>query len=205
MPTNQKTGYGLSGLSILLLVMFALPWTSVSCAGREIFTQTGYQVIVGDATSPMAEAGKKDPAVDEQSKKNEDGSMAAWWLLLVPLGALAAGFAGFRHARGAMSAAKLGAGASGVAALTLSLALAIGLPIESKVQEAKEEMTKEQKKADAGPEDPFADMGKEMGKAMGDLIVVKRENNPWYALVVTWAMLGVSIVMLRTSGPPKLE
>lgn len=202
MPTHQKTGYGLSGLSILLLVFLALPWTSVSCAGREVFTQNGYQVIVGDASSPMAESGKKEPGMKQPGQDGE--SIAAWWLLLVPLGALAAGFAGFRHARGADGAGKLAAGASGVAAATLSLALLVGLPIEAKVQEAKDEMAKEQKKS-AAEDEGFAQMGKELGNAMGDLIVVKRENGAWYTLLASFAMLGVSIVMLRTSGPPKLE
>jgi len=51
------------GLSVLVLVMFLLPWVTVTCAGEEIMTATGLEMVTGLYSETPGEAGEASPEV----------------------------------------------------------------------------------------------------------------------------------------------
>lgn len=208
MPKKNTAGYGLTGLAALLLIFFAMPWLSFSCMGKELISQNGYQVIVGSASSKVEEDGKKTDNMkdfnSEMEKEKDKDSMAAWWLLLAPLGALVCGLAGVLIARGSTGMVKPAVGASALAALTLTLIVVMGMPLERHVNKMKEDMNREAQKE---KDNPFGGLG----KTMGEMMSVERHYGPMLATGTAWLMLGLSIVIMRSSdraratwegGPP---
>lgn len=51
------------GLSVLVLVMFLLPWVTVTCAGQEVMTATGLEMVTGLDYETPGEAGEASPEV----------------------------------------------------------------------------------------------------------------------------------------------
>lgn len=196
MPKKNNAGYGLTGLAALLLIFFAMPWLSFSCMGKELLTQNGYQVIVGSASSQAEDEGKKTDNMkdinSEMEKEKGKESMAAWWLLLAPLGAFVCGIAGVLIARGNTGMINPAIGASGIAALTLSLIVVMGMPLERHINKMKDDMNKEAEKT---KDNPFGGLG----KTMGEMMSVERHYGPMLAVGTAWLMVGVSLFLRRTS------
>lgn len=195
MPKKNNAGYGLTGLAALLLIFFAMPWLSFSCMGRELLTQNGYQVIVGSASTQADEGKKTENMKDfdsEMEKEKGKESIAAWWLLLAPLGALVCGIAGVLIARGKAGLITPAIGAALIAALTLSLLVVMGMPLERHIDKMKEDMNKEAEKT---KDNPFGGLG----KTMGEMMSVERHYGPMLALGTAWLMVGVSLFLRRTS------
>jgi len=185
----RRAGLGLAGLAVALLVFFSLPWLTLSCAGQPIGRQNGFQVVYGGVTSLEKKDGKKDASGGAESEEGvrKPESVAAWWLAVVPLGALAAGYAGLRIARGRRHE-RLALAGSGVAALVLTLNLVAGLPFEREIARAQEEAKSNRKRGDDG-----------VGDMLASVIQARRTRAPWGACLTTWAMLGLAIHLSRRS------
>jgi len=51
------------GLSVLVLVMFVLPWVTVTCSGLEVMTATGLELVTGFDYETPGEAEEASPEV----------------------------------------------------------------------------------------------------------------------------------------------
>lgn len=47
---SRLTAGGYSGVGAACLVLFFVPWLRLSCDGKEVLTQSGYQIAAGDST-----------------------------------------------------------------------------------------------------------------------------------------------------------
>ena len=112
----------LAGLAVVLIFS---PWSSISCAGAEIVTQSGLQHAIGDATINLDTDELERMGGEREDPPND------YLALLYILGALAALVLAFRaHKSGDDGICKGAMASHGAMALSLLLILVIGTATE---------------------------------------------------------------------------
>jgi len=106
------------GAKLVALLFFFLPWVTVSCAGQELVSMSGYDLAMGSVsvTNPMTGASETPPGAGERDLP----VIAAAALILLALGAT------FVLARG--TGTLVGAGGALLAALLISYTVFVRLP-----------------------------------------------------------------------------
>lgn len=106
------------GAKLVALLLFFLPWVTVSCAGQELASMSGYDLAMGSVTvtNPMTGASETPPGAGERDVP----VIAAAALIVLALGAT------FVLARGA--GALVGAAGALLAALLISYTVFVRIP-----------------------------------------------------------------------------
>jgi hypothetical protein len=121
-PAASGGGSGLFNLARgakgVALLLFLLPWVTISCAGQELATLSGYDLATGSVTiaNPMTGASETPPGAGER----DIAVIAAALLILLSLAAT------FVLKRG--QAALVAAGGAAVSALLISYTVLIRVP-----------------------------------------------------------------------------
>ncbi len=179
---RNRAGLGLTALAGLVFIFMALPWLTLSCSGRDLLTQSGFQAMVGKVDSHMENLGDQGASAQQLTEKHTKEGSSAWWLAFLLLGACGAGFAGVRLFSGDAAAAKPAIAMSAVAALVLTASLLIGLPFERAIDKTKQEL---QSSADDEGQRKLSGIAVSLGRAM----VVKREPGLWLSLGASWSQV----------------
>lgn len=160
-----KSTVGLVGVA---LVLFLLPWLEVSCGGATLLTQSGVQIVLGDA-SP----GKTFESQMKQREMKTDSDIADILLVLYPAGLLVGGGIAVGWILGREGNRWLPAIAIGAALLVLLGHLGTGFRLERKL---KSELGSQARMGASGlpqgQESPFPGAGEQLGGLVEDMQVV---------------------------------
>ncbi len=200
------------GSVLAALVMFAFPWLDIQCSGKSFATQTGFQVIIGDASpNPQMEAAfadgdEKELSRDESMGDANDlttkqltgdlwdhfwdrGSLLVALALIAIIGAF--GFSFIAVFRDSERTERLTSVLSASALLLLLVQLVIGFPVKRLLDE---DMSKKSSDSQAG-DDGF---GSEMEEVLGAMVNFQVNKTPVFYLELL--ALGIPTLLLLRNG-----
>jgi hypothetical protein len=176
------------GFALLAIILFFLPWLSISCARMEIATQTGGQIAIGDIsmTEEAESAGGTSRESSGRGSLSDDDSLGADWpLLFLPI------FLAYPLALGVIALAKpdaigypawiVGCGLCWAALIILIIYLGAGFSAERSMDEWKAESPG---RSSPSAVDSFSAAGEQLGKSMAAMVGVDRTPALYFFLVL---------------------
>jgi len=202
--TLQRVLSGLaSPIGLVLLILFFLPWTKLSCAGETLGTATGWQLTVGEMSDSerMQEMSPDESAAEEGDEQGPDAR--PWFILglLAPIGVLLISFLGLSGKTSSLSTGSL-----------LGLTAVVGVIVviaATQVDYADEMMEQQQAESPpvVQPEEPADTFGPELGPFMEEasqgkmaaMIETETLVSVWFSLALYIVLLlsGLAMMLLR--------
>lgn len=161
------------GAKLVALLLFFLPWVTVSCAGQELASMSGYDLAMGSVTvtNPMTGASETPPGAGERDVP----VIAAAVLIVLALGAT------FVLARG--TGALVAAGGALIAAVLISYTVFVRIP--GKMHEG----------PSGGADAAAAGMNEQQ---LAELIQVNHATGLWLTLLALAAAIGLNLMARRS-------
>jgi hypothetical protein len=174
------------GSCLTALVLFAFPWLDIQCSEKTLATQTGLQIITGQATpsEEMNDSGDKPDSEEPLAKS----PLVAIALLTVVCGIVFSIIALFK---GNKMAELMSSVLPAVALVCILLQIMVGFPVKNHLKDSLAEQSTDY----SSTNDPYENFGNSMAAAMMSSIQVKIKP----ALYIQLFALGIPTLLLANS------